>query len=115
MLTALIKLVELSRTGGAIRLPASASLPGFAVTITAGHDSNPKSQTKIILPAAIKLLPSFANDHRVLTTHGKRMLVREFVRGEYPLWYYNQVYTAVLYMGVPLEGFIDLKVGTPDS
>ena len=107
-------MVELSRTGGAIRLPASASLPGFAVTITAGHDSNPVAQTKLIMPAAIKLLPKFANDHRVLATYGKRMLVRDFVRGKYPLWYYNQVLTAVLYMDVPLEGFINLKVGTPD-
>ena len=43
------------------------------------------------------------------------MLVKDFVRGEYPLWYYNQVYTAVLYTDVPSKGSIDLKVGTPDS
>ena len=80
------------------------------MTITEARDSSPQSQTKIILLAAIKSLPIFANDHRLLATHGGRMLVKNFVRGEYPLWYYNQVYTAV-----PSEGFIDLKVGTPDS
>ena len=108
------RMVEESRSGGAIRLAAPYP-PGFAVTITEGADSSANSQTDHILPAAIKLLPTFASDYRDLGIYGITKLVPAFVYREHPDWRYNQAHTAVLYTGVPSEGFIDLKVGFPHS
>lgn len=110
----LSNLTQESRKEGAIRLDAPYP-PGFAVTITEGSDSSADSQTDTILPAATDLLPTFAHDYRDLGIYGIRKLVPAFVYREHPCWHYNQAHTAVLYMGVPSEGFIDLKVGFPYS
>ncbi len=103
-------LVQESKAKGAIRLPFPDYPPGFAVTFTAGQDTNDDSQTEIILPAAENLLPSFAHDYRELASFGTVLLVKSFVHRTHPLWYYNQTYTAVLFSSVPCDGFINLKV-----
>ena len=103
-------LVQESRAKGAIRLPSPDYPPGFAVTFTAGQDTKDDSQTDTVLPAAEKLLPSFAHDHRELASFGTVPLVKSFVNRTHPLWYYNQTYTAVLFSSVPSVGFVNLKV-----
>ena len=102
-------LVQESRAKGAICLPPPDYPTGFAVTFTAGQDSSMDSQTELILPAAVSLLPSFAQDHRELTS-GSVQLVKSFVYRTHQLWYYNQTYTAVLFSNVPSDGFVNLKV-----
>ncbi len=68
ILSGMHRLVQESRAKGAIRLAPPDYPPGFAVTITAGQDNSTESQTDIILPAAVNLLPSFAHDHRELAS-----------------------------------------------
>ena len=103
-------LVQESRAKGAIRLPSPDYPPGFAVTFTAGLDTNDHSQTDTVLPAAENLLPSFAHDYQELASFGTVPLVKSFICRTHPLWYYNQTYTAVLFSGVPSDGFVNLKV-----
>ncbi len=110
ILSGMHMLVQESRAKGAIRLPPPDYPPGFAVTITAGQDNSTDSQTEIILPAAVNLLPSFAQDHRELASCGSVQLVKSFVYRTHQLWYYNQTYTAVLFSNVPSDGFVNLKV-----
>ncbi len=72
-------LVQESRAKGAIRLPSPDYPPGFAVTFTAGLDTNDDSQTDTVLPAAENLLPSFAHDYQELASFGTVPLVKSFI------------------------------------
>ena len=105
------KLVQKSRDRGAIRLASPDFPAGFAVTVTAGQDDSPNSQTDTILPAAEKLLSKFANDYRDLASSGIVKLVPAFVYRSHPLWYFNQTHTFVLLIDVPSDGFVTVKVG----
>ena len=104
------KLFQESKAEGAIRLASPDYPPGYAVTITAGQDTSNNSQTDVVLPAAVNLLPSFAQDHRELASCGSVQLVKSSVYRTHQLWYYNQTHTAVLFSNVPSDGFVNLKV-----
>ena len=96
---------------GCIRLP-SPFPPNLGISVTAGHHKTQPSHTKTIIPAARKLLHAFSDAYRELDMPDspRVRLVGAFVQCTHPVWHWNTAYTIVLWVGVPAEGPVNLKV-----